>query len=674
MGVNVAMKIPGFKLGRQFADGPYCKAYNALNLSNHKTVNVQVFDPYLATNQTFWDQFREITGKLAGASFGIMTPILQAEISPQACYVVSEYFPSPQQLPSKPLNLNRYQVLQFAMQLAETLDQIHKIGLVHGAIEYSALYFKTPGQLMLRPVSLQRVIPLLRSSMLESLDQTQKIYLAPEAGEGLTPATDFYALGVLLYQLIFDTVLLDTDASRVPAAWSFIDEHLDLSFFFKALLTADASRRVHNFDQFRAALQQCGVELPETVPNPYKAEEVQRYQRDGGEGASSAVAKWAVPAAGLAVVSVTGALFWSLLREEAQAKPDLPADTVKIVASDPATGKKGSVQQLTALAPKGPVRTFPNLENLYRQALAQTETSPKAALMTINVVLNQKPDHFAALKLKQQIEQELWVRSIIDTAERQLQELKLLQPTGDNAYESYLILAEKLSADDERVRNGFARIAAAYHARAESVFEKDQLDKALEYVELGLSVEAEYPPLLELRVSINDRKKSLERELQLAQQERQRRLEQQQQRQQQREVRQSQHQLEQQRQAETLMRNLEEQARKAEQQAKQREAEQASRARVAALLMSADGYLNNGNLSLDNVFAAHRDYEELRKLDSANIEASRLKRDLMEAYTILANRENNDELYNVALQALEQGVQLDPQDRRRLQIRLQLSR
>jgi len=668
------MNIPGFKLGRQFVDGPYCRGYNALDLSNHKTVNVQVFDPSLVTNQTFWDQFREITGKLAGVSFGVMTPVLQAEISPKACYVISEYFPSSQQLPSRPPNLKRYQVFQFALKLAQTLELLHEIGLVHGAIEYSSLYFKAPGQLMLRPVDLQRVIPVLRPATLQSLEQTQKIYLAPEAGEGSTPATDFYALGVLLYQLIFDVARLDTDVSRPLEAWSFSDEHLDLGSFFRGLLTADASRRIRNLDQFRAALQQCGVELPETVSIPYKAEEVPRHQGDGGESASSTVTKWAVPAAGLAVLSVAGAFFWSLLQEEAQAKPDLSVDTVEIVASGQAAVKKESVQQLPTLAEKGSVRTSPNLENLYRQALTQTETSPKAALMTINVVLNQKPDHFAALKLKQQIEQELWVRSIIDTAERQLKELKLLQPNGDNAYESYLTLAEKLSADDERVRSGFTRIAAAYHAQAESVFEKDQLDRALEYIELGLSVEADYPPLLELRISVNDRKKSLERELQLEQKERQRRLEQQQQRKQQREVRQSQHQLEQQRQAEALMRNLEEQARKAEQQARQREAEQSRRARVEALLMSADGYLNNGNLSLDNVFAAHRDYEELRKLGSANIEVSRLKRDLMEAYTILANRENNDELYNVALQALEQGVQMDPQDRRRLQIRSQLSR
>ncbi|MEJ2455044.1 MAG: hypothetical protein P8103_12925 [Candidatus Thiodiazotropha sp.] len=96
-------------------------------------------------------------------------------------------------------------------------------------------------------------------------------------------------------------------------------------------------------------------------------------------------------------------------------------------------------------------------------------------------------------------------------ADRQLQELKLLQPSGDNAYESYQSLAELFSAEDERVQQGFTRIAAACQGEAERLPEEDPLDKAQETVKPGLSINTDYPPLLNLRMRIAERKSARER-------------------------------------------------------------------------------------------------------------------------------------------------------------------
>jgi hypothetical protein len=70
--------------------------------------------------------------------------MLQASISGQACYVISEYFPSPQQVVAEHTQIPRQQVLQLALQLAKMLDQLHKAGLVRGGIDHSALDFRAP--------------------------------------------------------------------------------------------------------------------------------------------------------------------------------------------------------------------------------------------------------------------------------------------------------------------------------------------------------------------------------------------------------------------------------------------------------------------------------------------------------------------------------------------------
>jgi hypothetical protein len=134
--------------------------------------------------------------------------------------------------------------------------------------------------------------------------------------------------------------------------------------------------------------------------------------------------------------------------------------------------------------------------------------------------------------------------------------------------------------------------------------------------------------------------------------------------------------LDEQQQREALKRQQEEETRalKAAELAIRQEAEKIKRVKVEALLSSANGHLKNDSLSLVNVFSAHQEFEQLRNLDYTDPNVRQLQKDLIDAYTILALRDNSDEVYKLAISALEQGVQLNPLDRKKLQIRSQLSR
>ncbi len=698
------MDIPGFKLGREFADGEYCRVYNALDLSNHKTVNIQVFDSSLITNQAFSRQFRNVTSKLVGTSFGIMAPFLQAEISNQACYVVSQYFPNSQQLSATPPTLTRRQILKFALQLAKTLDQLHLAGLVHGGIEYNSLYFKAPDQLMLKPVILQRLILTLRPITFKSLEQAQKRYLAPEASKGLTPATDFYALGVLLYQLIFGSLPVDKTDARLFQEWPSTGGIKDLKVFFIKLLAHEPGQRIQSHNQFTEALEQCGIDLLKLAPSVSKTSAVQYDRANHDKTASRPFSKWMVLTASLAVIALAGTLILlpsheeaqkpvleeaqqqpvleeaqqqSALDEEAQQQRELE-DASEVVASAETTNvekkpvEQPSVDTFTKIE-MTEAEVSPSVENLYQQALTQMETNPEAALQIVNDLLEQKPADIASLKLKQQIEKELDIRSLINTAEQQLKELKLLDPSGDNAYESYQTLAGMLSSDDERVRSGFNHIAATYHTLAENLFKEEHLDKALERVERGLSVKDDYAPLLKLRITINEKKNELQRKLKLAKLEKQRELEiqkileKQQRREEQRlRIKKEQAALEQKRQKE-------EKAKRLAQQVKEKELELIKQSKVDALLTSANDHLKAGRRTLKKVFAAHINYDELQKLNSKSQRVTELKEALINAYMLLSERQSNDKLYKLAIQAIEQGVQMSPEDKKQLQIRSQLS-
>jgi serine/threonine protein kinase len=513
------MEVPGYKLGSHYEREQYYQSYSALNLNNHKTVNIQFFNPALVTNQAFRSQFKRITKMLAGRKIGVMSSVLHAEVSDHACYLITEHYFCPQQISSNTLNLTRHEVLQFAVQIAQTLDKLHKLKLVHGGIELNSLCFKSRDILVLKPPMLHRVINILRPMTFKSLTKAQKQYLAPEANKGLSPATDFYALGILIYQLLFG--LESGVANDFSSKQNHIlnSEHNDLEYFFRRLLTEDVGQRIKNIVQFKAALHQCGVGLSDTPEFSNKAIFPHQLRFESVETASRSNIKWIVPTVGLTVVTLAGALFFLPL-EEMQRQFRLPNLKNNIV-SETTKSEKETDKQTPALvsseAKSEPQVTTAGFNKLYQQALAKIETNPKMALLIIKVALKNRPQNADAIHLKNRIEKHIEIDTILEVAESQLKEGQLISPKGNNAYESYQALAKVLSPDDERVRTGLTKIAEAYHTLSENELENNQLEKALEYVDTGLSVKADYSQLLVLRSNIIEKQALLEHESQVEQ-------------------------------------------------------------------------------------------------------------------------------------------------------------
>ncbi|MEJ2622564.1 MAG: hypothetical protein P8163_20635, partial [Candidatus Thiodiazotropha sp.] len=379
------------------------------------------------------------------------------------------------------------------------------------------------------------------------------------------------------------------------------------------------------------------------APTVFNTTSDHHHKANDGQTASRSFSKWIILTAGLTVSVLAGTQILLPTLDEAQQQRE-PENASEVAPSAGTTNVEISpVEQYTAnsFAKIEIAETSPTVKSLYQQASTQMETNPEAALQIVKVLREQKNVDTALLKLEQQIKKALEIRSLINTAEQQLKDEKLLQPSGDNAYESYQALAEKLSLDDERVRSGFTNIAHAYHTLAEKLLKKEDIDKALELVERGLSVKGDYAPLLELRITINKQKDRLQKKLKLVQQEEQRKRK--------------------------------KQAKILAEQAIDREAELIKQSRVDALLRSANDQLKNGRQTLKKVFAAHLNYDELLKLDSTSQRVTELKKTLINAYVLLSQRESNDKLYKKAIQSIEQNVQMNPQDKNKLQIRSQLS-
>jgi eukaryotic-like serine/threonine-protein kinase len=95
------------------------------------------------------------------------------------------------------------EAVELALQVCSGLEHAHRAGLVHRDVK--------PQNLIIRPDGTIKIVDfgIARSAQGTQLTETGSVlgtaaYLAPEqaAGEDVTPATDVYALGVVLYEML----------------------------------------------------------------------------------------------------------------------------------------------------------------------------------------------------------------------------------------------------------------------------------------------------------------------------------------------------------------------------------------------------------------------------------------------------------------------------------------
>lgn len=93
-------------------------------------------------------------------------------------------------------------VAKLMTQICEALQYAHEQGIVHGNLQPSSILIGPDGQVRLTNFSLKRAYQEGEPALAQ-VEEGSAAYVAPEQAVGmLTPASDIYALGVLLYRLL----------------------------------------------------------------------------------------------------------------------------------------------------------------------------------------------------------------------------------------------------------------------------------------------------------------------------------------------------------------------------------------------------------------------------------------------------------------------------------------
>jgi serine/threonine protein kinase len=200
-----------YQLGDRLGSGGMSNVYQAIDRTLERTVAVKVLAEHLSDDERFVARFRREALAVAKLIHPNIVQVYDTGVDEGRHYIVMEYVEgrSGAQVLTRQGPLDPATAAEAGIQACAGLDYAHRRGIIHRDVK--------PGNLMIvgGPVGGgEMTVKLTDFGIARAVEQTRitqvgsvvgtAAYLAPEQvrGEEATPATDVYALGVVLYQFL----------------------------------------------------------------------------------------------------------------------------------------------------------------------------------------------------------------------------------------------------------------------------------------------------------------------------------------------------------------------------------------------------------------------------------------------------------------------------------------
>jgi eukaryotic-like serine/threonine-protein kinase len=190
-----------YEIGERLGSGGMSSVHQATDLILERTVAVKILAEHLSDDERFVARFRREALAVAKLIHPNIVQVYDTGIDEGRHYIVMEYVQgrSGAQILQRHGPLDGETTAEIGAQACAGLDYAHRRGIIHRDVK--------PGggemTMKLTDFGIARAVEQTRITQVGSVVGTAA-YLSPEQvrGEEATPATDVYALGVVLYQFL----------------------------------------------------------------------------------------------------------------------------------------------------------------------------------------------------------------------------------------------------------------------------------------------------------------------------------------------------------------------------------------------------------------------------------------------------------------------------------------
>jgi serine/threonine protein kinase len=200
-----------YELGGRLGSGGMSNVYQATDRILERTVAVKILAEHLSDDERFVERFRREALAVAKLIHPNIVQVYDTGVDEGRHYIVMEYSSgrSGAQILQRQGPLGFETAAEIGAQSCAGLDYAHRRGIIHRDVKPGNLMIVGgpvgggPMTVKLTDFGIARAIEQTRITQVGSVVGTAA-YLAPEQvrGEEATPATDVYALGVVIYQFL----------------------------------------------------------------------------------------------------------------------------------------------------------------------------------------------------------------------------------------------------------------------------------------------------------------------------------------------------------------------------------------------------------------------------------------------------------------------------------------
>ncbi len=194
-----------YQLIKKIGEGGLAEVYQAQDMSLGRMVAVKVLREQFTRDPTFLVNFHREAQSAARLNNSYIVAVYDFGQYHNRPYIVLEWIPGSdlRTVINERITLPVEQATEYAIQVCSAVGAAHRAGLVHGDLK--------PGNILITPASQAKVTDfgLARALGESAMDEGEVVwgtpaYFAPEqaAGDRVLPATDVYAIGIIIYEMV----------------------------------------------------------------------------------------------------------------------------------------------------------------------------------------------------------------------------------------------------------------------------------------------------------------------------------------------------------------------------------------------------------------------------------------------------------------------------------------
>ncbi len=204
-----------YELQEWIGEGGMATVYKGRRVRDGVPVAIKILRPHLSNNTEFLERFAREASSISQLSHPHMVQILGRGVEGEIHYIVMEYVPGEnlKQFLRRRGRLSPEEAISIAVQVCDVLEYAHSHGIVHRDIKPQNILITPEGQVKVTDFGIARA--LASASITQTGEMLGTIhYLSPEQARGahVDQATDLYALGVVLFEMVTGRLPFDGES------------------------------------------------------------------------------------------------------------------------------------------------------------------------------------------------------------------------------------------------------------------------------------------------------------------------------------------------------------------------------------------------------------------------------------------------------------------------------